>query len=56
MTRRTDECEKEKTEGPREEFVRELEEMREEFKKIPRLEHGMGLLLARMEELMNLQR
>lgn len=29
--------------------------MREELKKIPRLEQGMDLLLARMEELMNFQ-
>ncbi|EXB74476.1 Pre-mRNA-splicing factor CWC22 [Morus notabilis] len=56
MTRRTDDREKEKTEGTREAFARELEEVREELKKIPRLEQGMDLLLARMEELMNLQR
>ncbi|EXB36963.1 hypothetical protein L484_018339 [Morus notabilis] len=56
MTRRTDDREKEKTEGTREEFSRELEEVREELKKIPRLEQGMDWLLARMEELMKLQR
>ncbi|EXB38291.1 hypothetical protein L484_013924 [Morus notabilis] len=52
MTRRTDGHEKEKTEGPREEFQKELEGIREDLKKIPRLEQGMELLLERMDLLM----
>jgi len=55
MMRRTDDREKEKVEGSREEFQKELEGIREDLKMIPRLEQSMELLLARMEELMDRQ-
>lgn len=51
MTRRTDDRE-EKTKVPRDEVQKELEGIREDLKKIPRLEQGMELLLERMDLLM----
>ena len=52
MTRRTDDREKEKSEGTREEFQKEMEGIREDLKKIPRLEQGMEMLLERLDELL----
>ena len=48
MTKRTDNREKEKTEGTKEDFQKELEMVREDLKKIPRLEQGMALMLEKI--------
>lgn len=52
MTRRTNDHEKEKTERTREEFQKEMEGIREDLKKIPRLEQGMEMMLERLDDLM----
>ncbi|XP_024017591.1 uncharacterized protein LOC112090471 [Morus notabilis] len=51
MTRRTDDRNKERTKVSREELLKEVESMREDLGKIPRLEQGLELLLIRMDEL-----
>ncbi|EXB58166.1 hypothetical protein L484_026367 [Morus notabilis] len=52
MTKQIDDREKEKTKVVKEEFQKELELIKEDLKKIPKLEQGMEVLLAKMDDLL----